>query len=132
MRTIQETNKLFEKFKTKFNFYDSYINGTSWSRGGNVRNCWGDDNEITPDPPPYFNYDSCYEFKYHIINSIFKEISEEDKNKIFRLVVDFEHYSDGDYYGGTEYYSRFIYDVRKLFNVIDEMFGIERVMGDEN
>ncbi|MNC05138.1 hypothetical protein D3C81_997800 [compost metagenome] len=119
MRTINEHNQLFDKFKEKHNIYSNKLHSDTWSRGGCHNNCWGDSYPVYADREPSFHYSSFSKFN-SLINDVFYSISDREKDDLFRLSVDIDSYVNRDYYGGSERVARFECDVERLFELLDE------------
>lgn len=110
--------KDYEIFISKYNI-DTYANKTivsdSWSNGGTSCNCWGDTYNISPEEPCEFDkFDK-------LLEDICPNINFLQYKKIRQKCVSIEEDSCGDYYGGTEYYSRYVCDIQCLYDALLEM-----------
>jgi hypothetical protein len=98
---------------------NKYYYSEYWSRGGTWGNCWGGKGDIKPDEQPEFNtFDNLLEY-------VCPNISYIQYKNIFKECVEIDEYKESDYYGGTEYKSRYKFDVRKCYEILLERNLIE-------
>jgi predicted kinase len=118
-----ETHKVyrksdFELFAEKHNVADG-LWGDSWSRGGTWCNYDDKCGTITPDEEPKLVPESYPEFD-KFLDKIFPGMSDEMKQYFFDKTVTIHEYDDSDYYGGTDHRSRFVCDLKHLYELLEE------------
>ena len=88
----------------------------SWSLGGTFGNCWNDQlTTLSPEPPqPFTEFDE-------LLERICPNLTFLQYKKLERECTEIAEYEDSDYYGGTEYRAYHKCDLRKLYNLLDEM-----------
>lgn len=91
-----------------------YITSDSWSNGGSWGNCWGDEGTISPDEPKEFD------ILDDILQEVFPEITYLQYKELNKKYIEIEEWSENDYYGGTEYHSRWRIKVKDLYNFLVE------------
>lgn len=96
----------------------------NWNTGGNWRNCWGDDHEISPEQPENFkpSYLEFFKKYYSELN-----IHSRDFDNACVVIDD----SSSDYYGGTAYFSYKILSLEDLQNLL-VVKGVESVSENFN
>ena len=99
---------------------DKYFYSEDWSCGGDWGDCWGRHGEIEPDEKPEFT-----DF-YKLLEDVCPNISFIQYKIIFSECVEIEEFEENDYYGGTEYKSRYKLDVRKCYEMLRERNLIEK------
>lgn len=99
--------------------WNEYYYSDSWSRGGTWGDCWGRHGDIEPDEKPEFT-----DF-YKLLEDVCPNISFLQYKRIFNECVEIEDFNESDYYGGTEYKSRYKLDVRKCYEMLRERNLIE-------
>lgn len=92
-----------------------YIYSKEWSRGGTLCSWGGYEETIEPDEQP----ESFEEFD-ELLEKICPTITFLQYKKIFSECVDIDEFWLSDYYGGTEYKSRYRLDVKKLYDILRE------------
>jgi hypothetical protein len=88
----------------------------SWSLGGTWGNCWGDTGTVSPGAP----LTSFQEFD-DLLERICPTINFLTYKKLYNATVSIEDYSEGDYYGGSVTYAKFVCDLKKLHEMLSEM-----------
>ena len=92
-----------------------YMYSESWSAGGSWSDCWGNEGTISPDSPSDF-----HEFDDLLIK-ICPDISFLNYKKLLNECTETEEYSESDYYGGCEYRQRWKCDMKRLYELLNEM-----------
>lgn len=116
-------------------FYDikgvrnrNQLTSCSWSLGGTYGSCWDDHLcPITPDATPEFT-----EFD-ELLERVAPDITFLQYKKIYNRCVTTNEISQSDYYGGCEYRAEYVCDLRKLYDVLEELgiVDIEKIIEDE-
>lgn len=88
----------------------------SWSLGGTFGNCWNDKlGTLSPESPkPFKEFDE-------LLERICPNLTFLQYKKLERECTEIAEYEERDYYGGIEYRSYHKCDLRKLYNLLDEM-----------
>lgn len=88
----------------------------SWSLGGTFGNCWNDKlGTLSPESPkPFKEFDE-------LLERICPNLTFLQYKKLERECTEIAEYEESDYYGGTEYRSYHKCDLRKLYNLLNEM-----------
>lgn len=92
-----------------------YMYSESWSAGGSWGDCWGNEGTISPDSPLDFR-----EFD-DLLMKICPDISFMNYKKLLNECTETEKYSEYDYYGGREYRQRWKCDMKRLYELLNEM-----------
>jgi len=99
---------------------DKYYYSDDWSRGGDWADCWGNHGDIEPSEQPEFtDFDK-------LLENVCPNISFIQYKRIFSECVEIDNFEESDYYGGTEYKSRYKLDVRKCYEMLRERNLIEK------
>lgn len=120
-QTIQEDNEevYYQSFKDEFDIYGDRLHGEGWSKGGNWCDCWGGDYSCSYEDDLAYLPENFGEFR-RLLNSILPNIDAMTEIELFEATVEYDEYSESDYYGGTQYLKRFECDVRRLYELLDE------------
>lgn len=102
-----------------WNEENKYYYSEDWSCGGDWGDCWGRHGDIEPDEKPEFT-----DF-YKLLEDVCPNISFIQYKRIFNECVEIEEFEESDYYGGTEYKSRYKLDVKKCYEMLRERNLIE-------
>lgn len=98
-------------------WHDGKIRSKKWCTGGSYGSCWHNElSPVTPDDQPEF--DELDE----LLNEICPTITFLQYKKIMSNCVELEEYYESDYYGGGCTYKRYVCDIKKLYNMLQE-FG---------
>lgn len=92
----------------------------SWSLGGSWGDCWGNSGTISPEEQP----ETCEMFD-NLLLEVCPAISFLQYKILQKECVSIDKYSESDYYGGTEYYARYKFDVKKCYDWLREKELIE-------
>ncbi len=95
---------------------DGKMRGQRWSLGGTWGNCWGEKGTVSGNAQP----GSFTEFD-ELLESVCPEITFLQYKKLYNETVSTEEYSECDYYGGCVNYARFVCNLEKLYEMLDEM-----------
>lgn len=96
----------------------------NWSTGGNWRNCWGDDHEISSEPSKDFS-----KTDLEFLKKYYSELNVHSND--FDKVCVVHDDSSSDYYGGTAYFSYKTLSVEDLQTLLIEK-GVESVSENFN
>lgn len=88
----------------------------SWCLGGTWGNCWGNSGTVSPGTP----LTSFKEFD-DLMERICPTLNFLQYKKLYNNTVSVEDYSEGDYYGGSVSYAKFVCDLKKLHEMLREM-----------
>lgn len=101
--------------------YEETLTSSSWTTGGNWRDCWGDGGEYSEqDQPEEFD-----ELNY-ILEKIDPNISPNLCQEIKDLLATVEEDSEGDWYGGVKYYAYYTISLQSLFEHLHEIGMIDK------
>lgn len=89
---------------------------SSWSLGGTYGDCWSDNlYSISPEEPvPFREFDN-------LLEKICPNISFLQYKKLERECVSIKQYGESDYYGGYEVRADYVCDLKKLYDLLNEM-----------
>ena len=102
-----------------FNKFDGILTSNSWTTGGTWGNCWGDKGECEPEPQPEFE-----EFD-RLIERVAPNITFMKYKRLYNECVTVETDYEYDYYGGCCNKAYYKCDLRKLYDMMEEMNLIE-------
>ena len=120
-RTVFKDNNWNNNFLPLIDNGDGkYLYSESWSRGGTLCSWDGYEQTIEPDEQP-----ESFEELDELLEKICPTITFLQYKKIFSECVDIDEFWVSDYYGGTEYKSRYRLDVKKLYDMLREKDLIE-------
>lgn len=96
---------------------DGKMRSQKWCTGGAYGSCWGDKlSPVTPDEQPEFDeLDS-------LLADICPNITFLQYKKLMRGCVEIEESRESDYYGGGCTYNRYVCDIKRLYEILEE-FG---------
>jgi hypothetical protein len=102
-----------------FNKFDGILTSNSWTTGGTWGNCWGDKGECEPEPQPEFE-----EFD-RLIERVAPNITFMKYKRLYSECVEILNDYECDYYGGRRTTARYRCDLKKLYDMMEEMNLIE-------
>lgn len=112
----KEDWKVFADINNLYADKDGMVRGESWSCGGTWQDCWGNGGGVSAETPP----NGMRELD-DLLMKICPNISFLQYKKITNDCVSTEDYSEGDWYGGSVTYNRYVFNVENLYNTLKEM-----------
>ena len=104
-----------------FVYDDGKIRSERWCTGGTYGSCWSDSlSPVSGEPQPDF------EELDDLLADICPGITFLQYKKIMRSCVTIEESYDSDYYGGGCNYNRYICDIKKLYETLEELGCIKK------
>lgn len=95
---------------------DGKIRSQKWCTGGAYGSCWHDKlSPVTPDPQPEF------EELDDLLADLCPNVTFLQYKKIMRECVTIEESSESDYYGGGCTYSRYVCDMKTLYQTLENL-----------
>ena len=95
---------------------DGKLRSCRWCTGGASGNCWNDSlSPLTPSEPDEFNQLD------ELLEKICPNITFLHYKKIRKECIEIEDSSESDYYGGAAYYSNWVCDLEKMYEVLKEL-----------
>ena len=94
---------------------DGILMSERWSTGGTWGNCWGDSGTITAENPKEF-----VEFD-RLLENVCPMITFLQYKRIYSECVTCENDYENDYYGGRETYAYWQCDLKKLYELLQEL-----------
>ena len=116
-KEIYKMNLYDCKFKIHGHYADKdKMRSERWTTGGSWGSWTGESGTISPEPQP-----TVFQEFDDLIESLCPNITYLQYKKLYGQCVTIEEESESDYYGGTQYYSYFECDLKKLYEMMVEM-----------
>ena len=102
-----------------YNGLNGELTSNTWTTGGTWGDCWGGKGECDPDPQPEFE-----EFD-RLIERVAPNITFMKYKRLYSECVEILNDYECDYYGGRRTTARYRCDLKKLYDMMEEMNLIE-------
>jgi hypothetical protein len=98
------------------------LESNRWCLGGTSGNCWGPEKyNVSPTPQPA----SFKEFD-ELLEQICPQITFLQYKKLYNETVTTESMGDSDYYGGHVEYAKYVCDLPRLYDLLEQMGVLEK------
>lgn len=114
MHEVQRKS-LFQMFLDKFEL-EPYVKSDDWTTGGEWGNCWGERGGYSGEAPPE-SFDKFDE----LIEKVWPDISFLQYKKLHKECVSIKEGNSHDYYSSGRDYAFYQLDVRKLYDMLEEL-----------
>lgn len=94
---------------------DGKFRSQKWCTGGTAGDCWGGMSSVSPDETPDFTALD------ELLEKVAPQLTFLQYKKIKRECVSIEESSESDYYAGVTHHQRWVCDLKKMYELLEEM-----------